>query len=46
MKLPIILALDTKDVAQAASWIKASKESMSVNLSYFLISSYMTFQIL
>jgi len=39
MKLPIILALDTKDVAQAASWIKASKESIShfkIGLEFYL----------
>ena len=39
MKLPIILALDTKEVAQAASWIKASRESIShfkVGLEFYL----------
>jgi len=39
VKLPIILALDTKDVAQAASWIKASKESIShfkIGLEFYL----------
>jgi orotidine-5'-phosphate decarboxylase len=39
MKLPIILALDTKDVAQAAIWIKASKESIShfkIGLEFYL----------
>lgn len=39
MKLPIIIALDTKDVAQAASWIKASKESIShfkIGLEFYL----------
>ena len=39
MKLPIILALDTKDVAQAARWIKASKESIShfkIGLEFYL----------
>ena len=39
MKLPIILALDTKEVAQAASWIKAAKESIShfkIGLEFYL----------
>jgi orotidine-5'-phosphate decarboxylase len=39
MKLPIILALDTKEIAQAASWIKASRESIShfkVGLEFYL----------
>ncbi|MEN9915369.1 MAG: hypothetical protein RL725_44 [Actinomycetota bacterium] len=39
MKLPIILALDTKEVAQAASWIKASRESIShfkIGLEFYL----------
>jgi len=39
VKLPIILALDTKEVAQAASWIKASRESIShfkIGLEFYL----------
>ena len=39
MKLPIILALDTKEVAQAASWINAAKESIShfkIGLEFYL----------
>jgi orotidine-5'-phosphate decarboxylase len=39
MKLPIILALDTKEITQAASWIKASRESIShfkVGLEFYL----------
>jgi orotidine-5'-phosphate decarboxylase len=39
VKLPIILALDTKEIAQAASWIKASRESIShfkVGLEFYL----------
>ena len=39
MKFPIILALDTKEVAQAASWIKAAKESIShfkIGLEFYL----------
>lgn len=39
MNLPIILALDTKEVTQAASWIKASRESIShfkIGLEFYL----------
>ena len=39
MKSPIILALDTKDLATAKSWIEATKESIGVykvGLEFFL----------
>jgi len=39
MKLPVILALDTKEIDQAASWIKASKESINhfkIGLEFYL----------
>ena len=39
MKLPIILALDTKDLDQAASWIKASNDFIDhykIGLEFFL----------
>ena len=39
MNLPIILALDTKEVDKAASWIKASRESIShfkIGLEFYL----------
>ena len=39
MKLPIILALDTKDLSQAASWIKASNDLIDhykIGLEFYL----------
>ena len=39
MKLPVILALDTKEIDQATSWIKASKESINhfkIGLEFYL----------
>jgi orotidine-5'-phosphate decarboxylase len=39
MKLPVILALDTKDITQASEWIKASIESIDhfkIGLEFYL----------
>ena len=47
MTLPIILALDTKDIQQAKSWIKASSnliDHFKVGLEFYLKHGFLSFR--